>query len=157
MWSAARARGPARAIDDAATTGPLSPDAHARATAELSRGRILLAPDAPTERDLAWWSVDPRHAVVEDLFADGGRQAMAEEAKLDQEACRNAGYFASIHGKVARLLAPVALALALSGSGGEVATAIVKYTRAVIEAEDAAEKKRRELELATKACSLDKT
>ena len=166
VWSAARARGPAHVIDaaadaaaadDAATTGPLSPDAHARATAELSRGRILLAPDAPTERDLAWWSVDPRHAVVEDLFADGGRQAMAEEAKLDQEACRNAGYFASIHGKVARLLAPVALALALSGSGGEVATAIVKYTRAVIEAEDAAEKKRRELELATKACSLDKT
>lgn len=144
-WTSAR---PGTTIE-----GPLDlipPDERARGEAEIAAGRVLLRPIALPR---VWWSVDPARGTVTDLFPDGGRQALTEEAELDREACQNVGYFARIGMAVRRLVAPVALVLMVHGGNGEMAKAVIKMAKATAQAEAEDKKKRRAVELASKACA----
>lgn len=157
LWADARAGGaPARILRSGADLDGLPglpPEARNRALAELGAGRLLLAPPGVTQ-NLAWWSVDPALGLVEDEFANGNRQAMTEEAETDKEiACRNAGFFADVAARVARAMAPVAIILAVTGHGGDLGKAVVKMTRAVAQKQEEVERKRREVQLLSKACA----
>lgn len=157
LWTTARAGGgPARVISSGADLDSLpglAPEARDRARVALGAGRLLLAPPGATQ-DLAWWSIDPALAVVEDEFANGNRQGLTDEAKTQQEiACRNVGFFAGLAARMSRLVAPVAIILAVTGDGGEMGKAVVKMTRAVAQSQEQVERRRRAVQIASKACA----
>lgn len=145
VWSAAR---PGTTIEG--SLDQLRPDQRAVAEAEQAAGRTLLR---PITLPRVWWSVDPARGTITDLFPDGGRQALTEEAELDREACQNVGFFAGLGRAVGRLLAPVAIVLTIQGGGGDMAKAIIKAAETTAKAEAEEEKKRRAVELASKACA----
>lgn len=156
LWTAARAgAGPARVLRNAADLDGLPglpADGRDRALAALAAGRLLLAPP-DLSQGLAWWSLDPAQGIVEDEFVNGNRQA-AEYAKTNQEvACRNVGYFAGIAARVAQAVAPVAIVLAITGIGGDPGKALVKATRAVAQTQAEVDRKRRAIQIASKACA----
>lgn len=158
LWSALRAAGgEARVVTEPASLAALSPEAKARAEAFLARSLVLLAPVDPLtadEADLVWWILDPQGGVVEDEFADGGRQAAAEESTLNKDvACRNVGFFAQVGAQLARLVAPAAILLAVTGGGGDAGKSVVKFVQGVAKTQEETEKRRRALELASRACA----
>jgi hypothetical protein len=160
VWTAARKAGAVKIINAPDDLASLSDGAKARAAARLARGQVLLAPKTAlsreTEKDLAWWAIDPALGTVEDEFANGGRQTLPEDAKVRKEvACQTAPFQISLAMRVRRVIYTVGFVLALgsavTGGGGEITKAVVKGATAMAKDEAENEKRRRATELANKA------
>lgn len=158
VWTRARQAGrSAHVVRSDAELSALSAGARDRARAALGSGQVLLSPlpdpVSAGEPDLAWWIVSPDGAVIEDQFADGGRQDMAEEGEVDTAvACRSAASYFAIGSRISRLAAAFGLVFTLAGGDAEMGKAIVNYATSVAKAEEEADKARRAVELASKAC-----
>lgn len=156
-WSVARAAGATQVVRDSKGVVGLSDGARTRVDAALMAGKVLLLPSGPLRPDhesgLAWWILSSDGATVEDQFADGSRQELAEEAEVDtQVACRSAGSYFSFGSAISRVASVLGIVFALAGGGGDMGKAVTKYATAVAKAQEATEKARKAAELASKAC-----
>lgn len=152
-WADAREAGPARLVSDPAELGPLSETARALMAGHLAAGKHLLLPalrDAPVaDGELAFWIVDPAAGIVEDQFADGGRNESAERTLLQEKvACRTIGPFARYSNTITRGLAAAAMMVQVYAGIVTPGTdyAIVEIAQSVIEARQRSEEVAAEIE-----------
>jgi len=152
-WADARAAGPARLVSDPADLGPLSDTARALMAGHLAAGKRLLLPalrGAPVaDEELAFWIVDPATGIVEDQFADGGRNETAERTVLQEKvACRTIGPFARYSNTITRGVAAAALMVQVYAAIVTPGTdfAIVEIAQNIIEARQRSEEVAAEIE-----------